>query len=57
MLEILEALTWASRGNTAYSYTQAQNWNDVFNITAKCIITECLLYKAKNIVRNQYYYR
>lgn len=53
---MLNALTWASRANTAHSLTQARNWDDVINITAQCFITECLLQQAKNIVRNQYFY-
>lgn len=53
---MLDAMTWASRINTAHSLTQAHNWDDVLNITAQCFITECLLQQAKNIVRNQYYY-
>ena len=58
MLEALNMLTWVSRGNTIYCYTQARNLNDVINITIQCAITECLLNQAKNnIVRNQYLLR
>ena len=54
-MEILDMLTWASRYNTICGYAQARNWNDVFNTTTQCLITECLLRQTKNMLRNQYY--
>lgn len=55
MYGLLNVLTWVSRGNTFYSYTQARNLNDVLNTTVQCIVTECLLYQAKNMIRSQRY--
>lgn len=56
MLELLTALSWASRVKTAYDFTQARNMNDVGCIMANCIASECLFYFAKQSIRNQYRY-
>lgn len=56
LLELLTALSWASRAKTCYDYTQARSFNDVCLITANCIITECLIYQTKQNIRNQYRY-
>ena len=55
LLEILNVLTWVSRGNTVYRYSKARTWDDVLHITAQCIVTECMLHQAKNILRSQHY--
>ena len=57
MLELLTAISWASRVKTGYDLVRAKNWNDVGNIAVNCILTELLISQAKNNIRNQYQYR
>ena len=57
MIDLLTALSWVSRAKTCYDFTQARTPADVCLITANCILTEILLYQAKQNIRNQYYLR
>lgn len=56
MIELLTALSWASRIKTSYDYLHAKSFDDACLITANCIVNECLLYLAKQNIRNQYRY-
>lgn len=56
MIGILTALSWASRIKIGYDYLHAKNFDDACMITANCIVNECLLYLAKQNIRNQYRY-
>ena len=54
MFGLLTALSWVSRAKTCYDYFQAKSFDDVCLITANCIMTESLIYQAKQNIRNQY---
>lgn len=56
MIELLTALSWASRIKTSYDYLHAKSFDDACLITANCIVNECLLYLAKQNIRDQYRY-
>ena len=57
MLELLTVLSWVSRVKTCYDFTQARTPADVCLIATNCFLTECLIYQAKQNIRNQYYLR
>ena len=52
-MDLLTVLSWVSRAKTCYDFTQARNYNEVCLITAKCLLTEYLIYQAKQDFRNQ----
>lgn len=57
MYELLSVLSWVSRAKTCYDLTRARTPTDVCFIATNCILMECLLYQAKQNIRNQYYLR
>ena len=55
MRDLLKVIAWLSRAKTCYDFTQARNYNEVCLITAKCLLTEYLIYQANQDIRNQNY--
>ena len=56
LLELISVLALASRTKAYYDYTQVKSFDDICLITARSFLTECLIYQAKQNLRNQYLY-